>query len=206
MAACRVNDMLRYRYNNRRLEHMPGMSLLLDALAVVDCGMAREVAQREGAPACGPNCFQWRMQPIPATPLEILAVRLFVEHELAPANREALKPVFALFCGGRAALKAACPFLYNGFCSVYPVRPMSCRRYVVYGQPCAIGEDAMRTRPHNVMLPPQDALQAALRLTLPWYRERYALPQHMSPKEVQAFWSRVTTVLQGVPWASFAVS
>lgn len=204
MAASQEKDAQRFRYNNRRFERMPGMSLLLDAYALVDCGVAESIALQKEPPACGPGCCYCCIQPIPATPLEILALRLFAELELPPSRRDALKAAFALFHRERTTLGGACPFLLEGCCGAYPVRPIACRRYVVFGQPCKAGEDATQTRPADVLHPRQDVMQAALRLTLPWYRERYTLPEHITAEEAQAFFRGVTTVLQAVPWASYA--
>lgn len=203
MAVSQARGVQRFRYQNRRFERIPGMGLLLDAFAAVDCNMAQAIAQRGAQLACGSGCFQCCIQPIPATPLEIVALRFFVGSELASAKREALKTVLASFCGEKAALGAACPFLHEKCCAVYPVRPIACRRYVVFGQPCHPGEDAAQTRPDDVLQPGQKSLQAALRLTLPWYREPHSLPERMSPEESLGFFRRVTTVLQAVPWARF---
>lgn len=204
MAASQVKNAQRFRYQNRRLERMAGMGLLLDAFALVDCGVAESIALRGEQPACGPGCCHCCTQPIPLTPLEILALRLFVELELAPSKRDDLKAAFALFRGDRAALESTCPFLLEGRCGVYPVRPIACRRYIVYGAPCGKGEDPTFTRPADVLHPRQDAMQAALRLTLPWYKERYPLPEHITAENTQAFFRGVTTVLQAVPWAKYA--
>ena len=206
-------DSKTYRYRNRRFERaLPGMDLLLDAFAVVDCGVAQAVARRGQIPACGAGCYHCCTQPIPLTPLEILGLRLFVWPELMPAQAACLPPEvrqflavgFAAFTGGSASLGATCPFLYEGRCAVYPVRPMACRRYIVYETPCAKGEDPTTTRPHQVLQPSQDFLQAALRHTLPWYHERYPLPAKPTAAEAQAFFRSVTTILQAVPWAQYA--
>ena len=202
-------DSKTHRYHNRRFERaLPGMDLLLDAFAVVDCGVAQAIAHRGQPPACGPNCYQCCIQPIPATPLEILGLRIFMQLEFAPKTasemRQSLVAGFAQFRGDGANLGAACPFLYEGRCAVYPVRPMACRRFIVYEIPCAKGEDPTTTRPHQVLQPGQDFLQAALRHTLPWYHERYPLPAKPTAAEAQAFFRSVTTILQAVPWALYA--
>ena len=221
-------DSKTHRYHNRRFERaLPGMDLLLDAFAVVDCGVAQAIAHRGQIPACGPNCYQCCIQPIPATPLEILALRMFVRLELVPDHMkghavghepnylvghvsgiapevgQALTAGFASFTGEAVRLGAACPLLHEGRCAVYPVRPMACRRFVVYEASCAKGEDPASTRPHQVLQPGQDFLQAALRHTLPWYRERYPLPAMPTAAEAQAFFRSVTTILQAVPWATY---
>lgn len=204
MAVCQVKNAQRLRYQNHRFERVPGMSLLLDAFALVDCGVAESIASRGEQPACGPGCCHCCTQPIPLTPLEILALRLFVELELPADKRDKLKAAFASFHGKRATLGDTCPFLLEGCCGVYPVRPIACRRYIVYGAPCGKGEDPTQTRPANVLHPRQDVMQAALRCTLPWYRERYSLSEGITAEETQAFLRGVTTVLQAVPWANYA--
>lgn len=44
MAVCQVKNAQRLRYQNPRFERMPGMSLLLDAFALVDCSVAESIA------------------------------------------------------------------------------------------------------------------------------------------------------------------
>lgn len=213
MAGSAAADAKAYRYYNRRLERaLPGMDLLLDAFAVVDCGVAQAIARRGQKPACCAGCASCCTQPIPVTPLEILALHAFVRLEqgsgqtegLAPAVHSALTAGFAPFTGTAASLKSTCPFLHEGRCAVYPVRPMACRRFIVYETPCARGEDPTRTRPHQVLQPGLEFLHAAQRLTLPWYIERNPLPTHPSAAEAQAFFRSVTTILQAVPWANYA--
>ena len=114
MAACQVKNAQRLRYQNHRFERVPGMSLLLDAFALVDCGVAESIASRGEQPACGPGCCHCCTQPIPLTPLEILALRLFVELELPADKRDKLKAAFASFHGKRATLGDTCPFLLGG--------------------------------------------------------------------------------------------
>ena len=187
----------RFRYNNRNLERMhPGMDLLLDAFALVDCGIAKELAHRAAAPACGRGCQACCSQPIPATPLEIIALRLFMESQAPPEVQAAVRAVMGVPHEKKAAVQQPCPFLHATVCSVYPVRPIACRRFVVFGAPCLPGEDPCKTRPKDVLHPNAAVLRAALRLTLPWYRPRYGLPEHMSAQDEQAFFFRVTTVLQ----------
>ena len=202
-------DSRTHRYHNRRFERaLPGMGLLLDAFAVVDCGVAQAIAHRGQTPACGPDCYQCCIQPIPSTPLEILGLRIFMQQELAPEIqpevRQGLIAGFATFRGDGHAWGAACPFLHEGRCAVYPVRPMACRRFIVYAAPCAKSEDPTTTRPQQVLQPGQDFLQAALRHTLPWYSQRYPLPAKPTAAQVQAFFRSVTTILQAVPWAQYA--
>ena len=77
MAGCAGRDFRRFRYCNRRMERMlPGMELLLDALALVDCTVAQAIDNTDKKTACGAGCFHCCIQPIPVTPLEILGLQL----------------------------------------------------------------------------------------------------------------------------------
>lgn len=189
----------RFRYVNHALERMhPGMDLLLDAFALVDCDIAGTLARSGVKPACGPGCHACCLQPIPATPLEMLAVGVFVDSQLPPDVRAAVRAKFATVHEKNAAVARPCPFLYADRCAVYPVRPIACRRFVVFGEPCRKGENPVQSRPRDVLHPDRAVLKAALRLTLPWYRPRYALPKHVSAADERAFFYKVTTVLQAV--------
>ena len=195
----------RVRYDNRHLERMrPGIDLLLDAFAIVDLGVEEALTQSGKMPACSQGCFYCCLQPIPVTPLEILALRLFVEHCLPEEGRSALEAKWAAFQGGSEGLNTPCPFLHDGQCAVYPVRPIACRQYVVFGSPCVEGEDPTKNRPQQMLAPNYDCMHAALKRTLPWYRERYTFPEHVPRKEVQSFFRSVTTVIQAVPWGKYS--
>lgn len=192
----------RFRLTDRELERMhPGMDLLLDAFALVDCGIAEALARGRVRPACKPGCHACCAQPIPATPLEILALRVFVNSQLPQNVQAAVRAAFAPVHEKTAALARPCPFLYAGNCAAYPVRPIACRRFVVFGAPCQPGEDPLQTRPQDVLHPEGAVMRAALRLTLPWYRAPYALPEHMAPADEQRFFRGVTTVLQALLWS-----
>jgi Fe-S-cluster containining protein len=45
-----------------------------------------------------------------------------------------------------------CPFLLDGKCSVYPLRPLACRIFYVFQIPCGIGEDPIISRPIDVYI------------------------------------------------------
>jgi len=43
--------------------------------------------------------------------------------------------------------------LLNPICSIYPVRPLTCRDFFVYGEPCRENQDPFVLRPHDVHKP-----------------------------------------------------
>jgi Fe-S-cluster containining protein len=58
-----------------------------------------------------------------------------------------------------------CPFLLDTVCSIYPVRPLACRDFFVYGEPCKMNEDPFVTRPNDMHPPNREiSMYVALRL------------------------------------------
>ncbi|NQT00400.1 MAG: YkgJ family cysteine cluster protein [Planctomycetes bacterium] len=58
-----------------------------------------------------------------------------------------------------------CPFLLDDVCSIYPVRPLACRDFFVYGEPCKMNEDPFMTRRKDVHPPNREISRyVALRL------------------------------------------
>lgn len=52
---------------------------------------------------------------------------------------------------------------------MYPVRPIACRRFLVFNKVCCLGETPTNTRPADVLQPSRVVLLDCLRLTLPYY-------------------------------------
>ena len=138
----------------------PWLAGLLGAYAFLEESLVRDIAVAGRIPACGPGCAACCRELIPVTPPEIMGLFLWLRHhpEISlPKPEEEGKPLMA------------CPLLLNEGCRAYPVRPIACRRFVVFETPCVNGEQPLRTRPGDVLKPSRHALAHALRLTLPWY-------------------------------------
>ncbi|MDD4701595.1 MAG: YkgJ family cysteine cluster protein [Desulfovibrio sp.] len=191
-----------FRHTDSWLERSyPGVDLLLDAFSVVDLGV-KKATERDGrVPACHAGCAQCCMQPIPVTPLEVLGLHSYVRHRLPQASLAALVARLAVFQGHKEQMALACPFLVDGTCLVYPVRPVVCRQYMVFGRACAQGEDATRTRPREVLKPLYHYMLTALLRTLPWYvGHETSPPEHPTEEQARGFFNSVTTVIQLVAW------
>lgn len=157
----------------------PWLPLLLDCYAVVDASVRRaidEAASRDGrSPACGSGCSVCCEQPIPATPLEVMGIRLYIQKEMSASLRSALRQ----HQEHSPASSVVCRFLMGGACAIYPLRPVACRRYIVLGARCAPGETSTETRPDDMLLPSRAALNHALSLTLPYYAAQgQEVPEH----------------------------
>ncbi|OXS29964.1 MAG: hypothetical protein BCS36_04150 [Desulfovibrio sp. MES5] len=194
-----------FRYADPSLERRyPDLGLLLDAYAVVDLGVKVATGRDGRVPACRAGCAQCCWQPIPVTPLEVLALHRYARHRLPPAVLAGLAHRLSRYEGQKRDIASPCPFLCDGACLVYPVRPVACRQYMVFGASCAQGEDASRSRPQDVLVPSYDHMLAALMRTLPWYAgHKPEPPEHPSEESARVFFQAITSVVQAVAWNRF---
>lgn len=201
------------RHHDAALERsLPGASLLLEGCALVDASVAAamEAAARNGRSlACGPGCDVCCRQPIPVTPLEFLLMRVWLRFRADEDSRARLEARHLTRLRDEPSpLRRPCPFLLEGGCTVYPVRPLACRRYLVLDRRCAPGEDCSASRPEDLLVPARHALHAALALTFPWYATRWRslrLPQPpgAAPESgaAQAWLRAVTVPVQNLFWS-----
>ena len=193
-----VAQRLRYPDERRR----PWLCGLLDAQAVLDAGVAAAVA-REGAlgrvPACGPGCAACcQRHLIPVTPLEIQGLCWYAERQLSgPLRREVAERL-------ARPRHEDCPFLVRGACAAYPVRPLACRQFIVFGTACAPGEDVFSTRRHDVLDPVPEAKRSAAALLLPHcgFGASEARDQALAEQYLRG----VSQLLLGCDWSPLARS
>ncbi|HWR72814.1 MAG TPA: YkgJ family cysteine cluster protein [Nitrospirota bacterium] len=158
---------LHFPEDERRI---PWLSLLLDAYAIADTGVAIAVRETEKkrkkklacGKACGACCVH--QKDLPLYPHEIVGIYWYASEKLAGPTREALK--------GRLAARASapgCPFLIESSCSIHPMRPVGCRQFNVFTAPCAPGEDPYFTRREDVLEPIPEYLDRVFAAVLPFY-------------------------------------
>ncbi|MDE7241348.1 YkgJ family cysteine cluster protein [Desulfovibrio sp.] len=200
------------RHRDALLERaLPGAGLLLAGCAHVDASVGEAVAAARDAGrtlACGPGCDACCRQPIPVTPLEFLLMRSHMRLRLDAATRARLEAQYeGQLAAQPDALQRPCPFLLDGGCSVYAVRPLACRRYLVLDRACAPGEVCTQSRPGDMLIPARKALHAALAMTFPWYAGRWqalGLPEppaaEPGSEAAQAWLRSVTVPVQNLPW------
>jgi len=126
---------------------------LLDAYFIVDKGVAKaiEAERKKGRNlACSKGCSNCcsTHKDIPVYPLELEGIFWYVTEKTTGPAREVLKRQLNDF-----TISAPCPFLIDGACSIHPLRPMACRQFNVFGEPCGPGEDPYYTRREDVMDP-----------------------------------------------------
>jgi Fe-S-cluster containining protein len=86
---------------------------------------------------CGPGCDWCCYQRVSATPAEVLRIAEFLRQTRTPDELAVLQQNLAeidpqtrgLTVDQRLRLKQLCPLLVDGGCSIYPVRPLTCRGY-----------------------------------------------------------------------------
>jgi len=146
------------------------LPMLLDAYEIIDRGVdiaikrekrktLRRLACSEGCGACCKTHAD-----IPVYPLELAGIYWYTIEKMKGQVRTVLVEQLAGHAG-----KPPCPFLINNTCSIYPIRPVACRQFIVFTKPCAEGEDAFHTRREDVLTPLQDFTDQAFFTMLPFY-------------------------------------
>ncbi len=149
---------------------LPWLSLLLEAYAVIDRGVSiaisRQKRKHNKRPACRERCAACcrTNTDIPVYPLELAGITWYVAEKLQQPVRDTLEQQLS-----SRSSEPPCPFLIDGICSIYPVRPVACRQYIVLGRPCAQNEDPYHTRPEDLLTPIQDFTDEAFFIMLPFY-------------------------------------
>jgi Fe-S-cluster containining protein len=145
------------------------LPMLLDAYYIVDKGIAEAVKKESGKGkrlACCKGCSTCcnTHSTIPVYPLELVGLSWYIVEKTAGSVREAVKNRLVQHKEGDP-----CPFLVDGACSVHPLRPVSCRQFMVFGVPCDKGEDPYYTRREDVLTPIKKYTDRAFFIMLPFY-------------------------------------
>ena len=142
--------------------------MLLDAYHILSTGtellLTDEEARRSQKLGCGPGCAGCCLRPeVPLTQLELLGMWWYFIEKLDPQVREKLRE---RLLHHRQSIE--CPFLMEGCCAVYPLRPLACRFLHVFGSPCKHEEIPVQDRPGDVWVP-REAVPPAIMAMLPYF-------------------------------------
>ncbi len=178
MAEARThNGTERTRYPEHEARH-PWLSRLLNAYHLSDEAtrqdLAEEAARRGHAPACRSGCTVCcQGQAIPVSDFEALGLWWYAAEILPPAAQRRLRGQLANRRDAKGSTPdteyADCPFLMDGACSVYPLRPFVCRQHHVFGAACQQGENLRQQRPRDVFNTGQSAARGMAWEILPLY-------------------------------------
>jgi Fe-S-cluster containining protein len=129
-------------------DEQPWLTILLDALHILDQGLAHEVSteeQRRGARVgCHAGCTACCQSDLRLRPIEVEGIAWYAATRLDEDTWQRVKAQLARPDGG------VCPFLLDGQCSVRPVRPLTCRTFFVFGEPCRVGERLFQLRSRDI--------------------------------------------------------
>ncbi len=156
------------RFRIERVSH-EWLLMLLDAYHEFDIGVYEELhleaARRGEAPACRPGCCNCCLRAdVPISDLELSGLYWFCSEKLQEPSRRQVKDQLR-----RHRKLLRCPFLVEPLCAVYPVRPLACRQYFVFGHSCAWDEDVPAKRPRDIWRPSREVAKSAALKMLPFY-------------------------------------
>lgn len=183
----------------------PVSALLSQAFSSFDGNLE---VQAQGMPevACHKGCATCCTIRVVATAPEILLAARYIEAlarkgmDLSGRIADADSATRNLGDAGRVALRRRCPFIFEGACIIYPVRPLACRGHASYDKKACAEAAAGRlesipfSMPHMMVRSLiQNALQAALRdFGLAWtvYEFNHALTLALSGTDCETSWMK----------------
>jgi len=150
----------------------PWLRMLLEAFHIADEGwkalLAEEEARRNQKVPCRKGCFACCLRgTYPVSPIELAGISWYVSEQLDDPLRSAVLYKLANF-----APPDSCPFLTDGACAIHLMRPLACRTFFVFGEPCKLGQDVRRTEEDMAWLSSAEHRNLAQRVSLeilPYY-------------------------------------
>jgi Fe-S-cluster containining protein len=126
----------------------PSLAILRDALRILDEGLTHEVSaeeQRRGVRVgCHAGCTACCESSVRVRPIEIEGIVWYAATQLDEDTWRRVEARLSRPDDG------VCPFLLDGQCSVRPLRPVACRSFFVFGEPCRSGERLYELRAGDV--------------------------------------------------------
>ncbi|WP_282036658.1 YkgJ family cysteine cluster protein [Saccharicrinis aurantiacus] len=115
-----------------------GMQANYQAVSQLTQSFAQRAIEQETPIACKKGCKWCCYQPVYLTTNEALLIHEYMHQAFDESQRarlltnakQRLKKTKGLEEEKKQDISHACPFLIEGACSIYPVRPMSCRVYL----------------------------------------------------------------------------
>jgi Fe-S-cluster containining protein len=191
---------LRFKEHEKRYDWL---SMLLQAYYQNDLGTYQEMQElltNAGAKiACQKGCYRCCInQAVPITEIELMGISWYVSEGICDLNvKEKLRSQMREHKNNRT-----CPFLLNGECAIYPLRPIACREFHVTRKPCASGEDVLFSRSGDIWYPSRAVGRKTAAQLLPFYGFR-------KPKEIDmafeaGFIHKNTRDMHSIDWAEMA--
>lgn len=150
----------------KKYEWLP---MLLDAYHIIDSAIKIELEQEENKRnqkcACKKGCAICCQKPtVPITDIELTGISWYASEQLKGSIREDVKSQLIIH-----SKTSSCPFLVKEECSIYPVRPLACRAFHIFGETCIENEDPWLTREEDMWTHSKDAALRASKKILPYW-------------------------------------
>jgi Fe-S-cluster containining protein len=133
------------------------LKTILDTFYISDALVVDHLARvsKKGVkPACHRGCDACCRKPtVPFTAPELKAISWYASEVLEGEVRQNVKQRLR---SHEETLE--CPFLVDHACSIYPVRPLICRQFMVKSKPCIVDEDIATDRPDDIIPLPRDSV------------------------------------------------
>lgn len=176
------------------------LSILLNAYSIMDEGVQNDIKRYEKSGkklACKAGCSNCcrTHKDIPVYPIEIVGIYWYVIEKVKEPIRSKIKKSLINHRKGQF-----CPFLIEHICLIYPMRPLACRQFNVFGKPCKEGEDPYYTRPHDVLKPSKQYLGRALYETVEFYNVYDEKIEFINSGKMNS----LVKILQNYPWIELA--
>ncbi len=146
------------------------LSWLLDTYFVADKviyeGLRQELKKGKIL-ACARGCSNCcsTHTTIPIYPLELIGLYWYAIEKIKPPDRKQIQIQLKNFL----SQNSSCPFLIHDRCGIHPMRPMACRFFNVFNQPCLENEDPFYTRRYDVYTPNEASKNKAIAKMLPFH-------------------------------------
>jgi Fe-S-cluster containining protein len=192
--------LIRYQEHEDRYEWLP---MLFQAYYQNDLGTYQEMkkllAKATVKIACEKGCYKCCInQTIPITQIELMGISWFVLEGISDLYvKQQLRSQMSQYKQNKA-----CPFLLNGECGIYPLRPIACREFHVLHKPCASGEDVLLTRPGDIWGPSRAIGRKTAAKLLPFYG--FKKPREIEMAFEEGFIHANTQDMHLIDWAEMA--
>ena len=182
-------EQFRFRIPEHERRH-PWLSLLLDCYARIDYSVQQAISESNKKLACHKGCNSLCCcHTIPLSTFEVLGITFYTKTILD-------KKIHELLINKITKKNKMCLFNVDNCCTIYPLRSIACRRYIIASQCCTANEDPLATRRNDVLEPSREYLYRAIEVTLPFY-----LSQNIHPhagEHIFNFYKRQNVVLSSV--------
>lgn len=192
--------LMKFKEHEEKYEWLP---MLLQAYYQNDLGTYQEMqgllSKVTAKIACQKGCYKCCInQTVPITQIELMGISWYVSEGISDLNlKEKLHSQMIQHKNNQA-----CPFLLNGECAIYPLRPIACREFHVLRNPCASGEDVLLTRPGDIWGPSRAIGRKTATKLLPFYG--FKKPREIEMAFEAGFIHENTQNMHLIDWAEMA--